>query len=519
MNKINYQRIIAITVLVLSAGVILGPNLFSSGLDSNTSVWNTSTLWDAGTTIGTGIDSASRSCLAKGNGIQLNATGTSTADLYGASSLCPSGSPMVSTVNLTHSWDMKTMVTSPYIIALKDFASGIFLKPFKTLNVTGEFGASTWIPRTGYLQTTSVGTDGLPWGKNKLYPQVTFVMRFRQNLSSPGIGNIYQLVYDGAQGTAAEYFDFYLVDSVAGFWRLFWQYATGSAAISVAIANFTANDSLWHTLAIRVNYTNRQVQSIYDGTPQKSVTMSSAITSGITGFRELTILGYAGVYGLSMPVDLFQIYDTWLSNGYIKALSGIGKYELSGTWFSPVISTTNEYPYAITLSIRNNSVCIGCPFVALLEIDNSNGTLWTDTEIQFASGTYNITYILLPAGRNWPMGSQSYGFDIGLGGYGNSTVSIDYAALVFAPFAANPPTLDANAILLILLLFVLTILFIAGFIERFAMVGAAIDSFIIAILAFTWTKTEWASALFVILGAVCIGFAITKKVSKGEGIQ
>lgn len=54
-------------------------------------------------------------------------------------------------------------------------------------------------------------------------------------------------------------------------------------------------------------------------------------------------------------------------------------------------------------------------------------------------------------------------------------------------------------------------LFLIGFFEKFAMVGAALVSFIIGILSWTWIGEPYVPAIFTFLGAVCIGLAITQK--------
>jgi hypothetical protein len=74
------------------------------------------------------------------------------------------------------------------------------------------------------------------------------------------------------------------------------------------------------------------------------------------------------------------------------------------------------------------------------------------------------------------------------------------------------PTLDANTIVFLLLIISFAFLFIVGFFERFAMVGAALVCAIIAIQGWIWTENVFVSAIFIFMMAVCIGLAINKKV-------
>ena len=71
---------------------------------------------------------------------------------------------------------------------------------------------------------------------------------------------------------------------------------------------------------------------------------------------------------------------------------------------------------------------------------------------------------------------------------------------------------DATIITILFLVIAFVVLLVLGFYERMAMVGAAIVSAIIVVLAWTWTGAIYISAVFLIMMAVCIGLSITKRV-------
>jgi hypothetical protein len=72
--------------------------------------------------------------------------------------------------------------------------------------------------------------------------------------------------------------------------------------------------------------------------------------------------------------------------------------------------------------------------------------------------------------------------------------------------------LDMDVVIIILLFVAFTILLIFGLVERFAMVGAAIVAFFIAIESWVITTNVVLPTMFVFIGVVCIGVSITRRV-------
>jgi hypothetical protein len=92
------------------------------------------------------------------------------------------------------------------------------------------------------------------------------------------------------------------------------------------------------------------------------------------------------------------------------------------------------------------------------------------------------------------------------------TGSSGWLALTLA-IEPEQTTEDMTPIILIMLLFAaFVILLIFGLIERFAMVGAAIVAFFIAIESWVITTNVVLPAMFVFIGVVCIGVSITRRV-------
>lgn len=193
-------------------------------------------------------------------------------------------------------------------------------------------------------------------------------------------------------------------------------------------------------------------------------------------FESVSYAGFAEiwVYGDNPPSDF--------SISLSKSTLGIHL----NTEGSVIISISGKEGFTgrvnLTASSSDSHATVICaPIILIVNITPSECSISAD-----ATGHYTITF----TGTNVTIG-QTHSITLSL-----IVTIVDYTPIWF---------------IILLLLFAFIVLFIVGFFERFAMVGAGLVSAIIAVLSWTWTDSIYVPAVFVLLMTLCIGLAMTKK--------
>lgn len=193
----------------------------------------------------------------------------------------------------------------------------------------------------------------------------------------------------------------------------------------------------------------------------------------------------------NIPDNYFGAYEVWFYGDLPPKDFSINS---SQTTLSLVLNTDNQVIISVsgkenftgkvnlTISLSNSHASAICsPIVLVINITSSYCTISAD-----APGHYTITFI----GTNTTI-NKTHSINLTL------IVTVkDYTPIWFT---------------IILLIFAFIVLFVVGFFERFAMVGAGLVSAIIAVLSWSWTGEIFIPAVFTLMLAVCIGLAMTKK--------
>lgn len=437
--------------------------------------FNTTTAFDAGTK--SNIDTKSNSvCLVASNTFQMNAT----SGFFGINACLISGSPYISVDSIKLSYDMQTLSSGK----MKDFSgSGKDGTITGTTVIAGKFGsarnfagAPDNIVTSGPVSTATNNFAMSAW----IYP-TTIPSQEMAYFNGLGAANGYGFgIGDGVGGAGSKIV--YLIGGVA--WK--------SSGVT-AIAN-----TWYHIILER----NAGTFTIYiNGTAQGATSASNPNTP----LTQTTIgldPGNGNFHGI---IDEVLFFNRTLTPSEKTIIATVGGYRTTGVWKSAVQTYNGEIPKQITVDWNNISAN---NYIQGISILGSFGVAFNNTTI-FNSGSL----ISIPITFSTTL-EDNWRIQIVLKGNGTTTVVITSIIVLTGSIPlTNTPNLDATTITLILLILAFIVLLIIGFFERFAMVGAAIVCAIIAVLGWTWTGAIYVPAIFILLMAVCIGLAATRKVS------
>lgn len=520
-RSLTNVRFVRTIVLAITLIVLIGLSVPSfANVSQYEAHWNTTADFNSAGSVRTDIDTADQSCLASGQGFQLNATG----GFYGISSRCPTGSPSVNKNGLLISLDMSTLSNAGNM--LLDFSGR--QNKFVTMgsfNETGKFGGSAYIgPHGATLGSSlkcSANTQIAP-AIGCMFPQPVAswsVMAWvKLNMTTCG-ADVCTFMADNRPAAGVGGWWIYFAAPSAGSASLTFRYGTASGTTNVNLGSYPV-DNAWHAFVVRVNYTGNNVQAFWDGTLKVSGTMVGSLAPATS--NDFFFIGNTADMSIAdtfrSSIDEYLFLNRYVTNGEITEFSKSGSYALSGFWASPNVDVENQRPSEIVLGFRNQTAF---SYLQSLYIFNeSDIEQWHTLDISFATGDANITEIVLPAGHSFPRGNHSYYVEVGLTGVGNGTSVVDFVALLFQPIpaAAIPPISDIT-LWLTFLLFLIAIVFLSiiGFMYRpeFLLLGGTIT------LAFAfWTYSAitnlFVTAAFLSLGVGLILLGIVVKPNRGN---
>lgn len=458
--------ILAVLAVLVADAMVVVPR--ATALGSYQAFWNSTTGFNTGTKVV--VDSASNSCLASGQGIQLNATGGN----YGVTTRCPTGAPSISPANLTQSTDAstynRTSANNPLL--LLDFSPNQYnLRPVNGVrNVTdGVHGNAVWLGAASYLLGGSYcGLFGCPNLQN-IFPGVssnklTIATNLKSNFTNDGA--THTILGINTQGAATGYIWMYIV--AGSQLTVQWGDPAGGAYNAQCGPNPWPLGTAWHSLVLRMNYTSgtggHMGQCAVDGTIYPAFNLTVSAGRSLTRITSAT-LWYWGSYGGSASnfwkgdFDDIALFTRWLSNSETLAFMTSGVYATSGSWTSPSVTTRYAQPTRALIGWSNVSSSAYLSFKVY-----RNGTLAFSSP-NFKTGSSNISQVNLTftsyGWANWTM-------EIDLYGSGNTTPYFLTAALMFVSTAAPTPvtiapTIDRNAMIFIVFLILVFGLGFAGF--------------------------------------------------------
>lgn len=508
-------RMMVVAFVIADVLVLFAP-VGTSTLGPFTAVWDTKTAWDTGTKVD--IDTQTNSCLAQGNGIQLNATG----DFYGPSFRCPTGSPKIPATNLVHSFNFdKVGMISGYPEYADQVGFTDIAPVHGVTNVTAIYGKGASIPTGGALSLPGTNFAGNPgWaGTGTTVPKWTVMFQWYNAYNyTGGSGAANVLMYDFSQGNAQGYIFCYFQDvNGGGTARVQFQYYSGGNQ-NIAIANVSMTVG-WHTTFIRTNYTDAKVQVIQDNAFQSIRSIPGAVAEPST--RAMNFGGYTGAAndGLQGIVDSLLIWDTWIPDSWISTLTTSGSiptskatYASFGSWQSPRIQVTDMFPAAVVMhwsNVSGNDAIY--PYVAGFDIFNSSSGAETFNPGVFATGTFNVSilnfsasFLAVPP----PRGTVNWTIEFDLQGGGANTsqlLSAEVTFMPFAPLAVPQPTLDTNAVIfLVFVIVILALVSMAYLIHPMLGVFGGLVTFFFALWLFTYTANTILTVIVFGFGAFII---------------
>lgn len=437
--------------------------------------FNTTSIFDSGLKNGTATSTDNNPCLSYSiNSISLNETGYGNYQGIGLttnSTSCIYGAFNISSIDLVASYDMEHIRLGK----LKDFSSSASDGTFTFTNSTvGIFGSARNFSGTSDFISTS---SSIPISSNG-----TILIKIKPI----SYGNFPQIF--GYSSDPAIY-------SQSTLGKLYLQMLSSSCVSSTAMPLNTWSSWsfswFWNGLVTILTGWNGNINKCVVST-SNHVTPSSNLFARFNKNRPASFPGY---------IDEALIFTRNFTNSERLAFSldGRNKYLNSGTWISQLQTTNNIYPSNIFVSGINWT---STDYPSKISVFSTNNSVLYSTNILYScSSTCLIPLNLSSIPNSWKV-------EVMLASNGISTAQI---VSIVVQLTIITPTLDTATISIILLIFSLIFLFIIGFIERFAMVGAALVSFIIGILSWTWTGEPYVPAIFTFLGAVCIGLAITQK--------
>ena len=461
-------------------------------------IWNTTAGWNSGSKAD--LDTATDSCLAQGNGLQLNATG----GFYGVSNRCPSGIPDSPSPRIA--LDMSTRAENGQ---LKDFGpKGDFNTTTGISVVAGKFGNAVQMPSISVSGETiinppewflSAGT--FTWVPTSTTKKLTVLMWIKPTIwnATTGVKTLFtDSSQSGTVGFLWVYFD-------AGTTRtLTMQYANGATTPSPTFGTVSSDTSSYHALVIELNYTAGQQAGMawYDGAYVGKATMTNALDP-LAKQRALYIGSYAptGSNTFMGSFDEFVAWDSWLPLNEVLAISSQGAYANFGSWSIYGINVTDATPTHIILGWSNVSGTDGIhPEIAGFSVWEDSGCCQFDSP-SFYTETGNISQLNFTATVS---GNSSWNIEVDLMGNGTNTAQLSFVAITFTGLAVAAPTLDTNAMIFIAGLVLMLALGLGGLMIQDGIPALSIFGGLVGVMFgfWLWTQTAqpWLLLILVFLG-------------------